>query len=175
MLNLPWSWNFQSEPHNHFKNWKLILVISWRYEWDNRCTHFCMSGFSILIQTTLSMSKSRGPDKIPRDIGSLRKSTCDVIHLFHELYRNQYLEIICVGCERMPLIIHSWKTSVSNACLVHHFLKSICETHLSTWHSFSNTSVPFDCCLHQRTPLNGVQSLKLRRHRYVLVGLIIDT
>ena len=50
------------------------------------------------------------------------------------------------------------------------FLKCICETFLSTSHSFSKTSVTFDCCLHQRTTLNSVQSLKLQRCRYVFIG-----
>ena len=32
--------------------------------------------------------------------------------------------------------------------------------------------VGYVCCLHQRTPLNRVQSLKLQMHRYVPMGFI---
>ena len=52
-------------------------------------------------------------------------------------------------CSHMALdtfshgLAHILKTSVINACFKLCFLKSVCDTHLSTWHSFSNTSVTF--------------------------------
>ena len=67
------------------------------------------------------------------------------------------------------------KTSMLSACLACRFLKSIYETHLPTSHSFSSTSITFDCCLHQRMPLNSVQSLKLQRRRYVSFTSIMLT
>ena len=85
--------------------------------------------------------------------------------------RNQYVEIncisVCMGVKYRrnvtdsTLCLHSKNKCVINACLARCFLKSVCETHLSTSHSFSSTLVTFDCCLHQRMPLNSVQSLKL--------------
>ena len=46
----------------------------------------------------------------------------------------------------MSLIAHCLyilKSAVINACFARRFLKSICDTDLSTWHSFSSTSVMF--------------------------------
>ena len=133
------------------------------------------------VQATLFISKSRGPDKILRDISSSRYPTFDVIHIFHvhvcgTTYRMyMYQPIMQIPTRGIPirwfaylcvwkwnkrnvtdstLCIHSKKMSVINACLARRFLKSICETHLSTSYNFSSTSVTFDCCLHQRTPLN---------------------
>ena len=42
--------------------------------------------------------------------------------------------------------------------------------HTSTSHSFSSTTVTFDCCLQQRMLLNSVRPLMLERRRYVIVG-----
>ena len=84
---------------------------------------------------------------------------------------------ICVfGCnlkKEMSAIAHCvyilkkclWSMPVLQAVFSSLFVK-----HTSTSHSFSSTSVTFDCCLQQRTPLNSIRSLKLQRHRYVFVG-----
>ena len=37
-----------------FKNWKLILVIWWRYEWNNRRTH-CMTGIACHTKMCVSV------------------------------------------------------------------------------------------------------------------------
>ena len=80
------------------------------------------------------------------------------LHVLCKPEGNQYLEIICV--KKRP-----WSMPVLRAVSSGLFVK-----HTSIWHSFSNTSVSFNCCLHQRTPFNSVQTLKLQWRRYVLVG-----
>ena len=55
------------------------------------------------------------------------------------------------------------KMSVINACFARRFLKSICDTHLSTLDKFLQ-HVGNICCLYQRTPL------KLQMCCYVSMG-----
>ena len=53
----------------------------------------------------------------------------------------------------MSLIAHCLyilKSFVINACFARRFLKSVCDTHLSTWHSFSSTSVTFVVYIKER-------------------------
>ena len=40
--NVCFIWNLYTKIN--YKNRKLILVIKWRYEWNNRRAHFCMAG-----------------------------------------------------------------------------------------------------------------------------------
>ena len=60
------------------------------------------------------------------------------------------------------------KTSVINACFAHRFLKHLKYTFINLTQFLQH--VGNICCLHQRTPLKRVQSLKLQRCRYVPMG-----
>ena len=84
---------------------------------------------------------------------------------------------MCVyGCEikkemsRITHCVYILKNHPWSMPVLHAVSSSLFVKHASTSHSFSSTSVTIDCCLHQRTPLNSVQSLKLQRRRYVFVG-----
>ena len=106
------------------------------------------------------------------------------IHTWEKPIRGNNLHICVYGCEikkEMSPIAHC--VDILNKCLqsmsVLHavssslFVKHTYQLHTVSPapHSFSSTLVTFDCCLHQRTPLNSDQLLKLQRRRYVSVGL----
>ena len=58
----------------------------------------------------------------------------------------------CLFCTPFPLEVYLWYTLINLTQFLQH--------------------VGYVCCLHQRTPLNRVQSLKLQMRRYVPIGFI---
>ena len=74
-----------------------------------------------------------------------------------QLARKQSRTVELRNVTDVTLFIHS-KTTVINACFARRFLKSVCDKHLTTCHSFSSMSVTF------------VQTLKLQMRSYVPVG-----
>ena len=104
-------------------------------------TKFPLFDYIFLIQVTLFISKSRVPDKILRDISSWSSVTSFTIFMYVELQ---------LARKQLAHCLYILKTPVINACFACRFLKSICNTHLSTWHSFSSTSVTFVVYIKER-------------------------